>query len=142
MENSLKIPFTGTCQCGGVHYEANKTPIAIEACHCQDCQKLSASAFSITMMIQQDAFRLIRGKLKMFERPTASGGSAPGYFFVRRAAIEYVTRTRTSRAYTGSSLAVLMIRLRSSHKLIVGHRGHSLGMSSRRMHLHLRLNLI
>lgn len=76
----MKIPFTGTCQCGGVHYEVNKTPIATVACHCQDCQKLSASAFSITMLIQQDTFRLIRGELKMFETPIASGGSALCYF--------------------------------------------------------------
>ncbi len=62
--------------------------------------------------------------------------------FVRRVAIECITRTRTILAYMGLSPAVLMILRRSSHRLIVGHRGLNLGLCSRRTHLHLRLSLI
>ena len=76
----MKVPLTGTCQCGEVRYEVSKEPVATVACHCRDCQKLSASAFSITMLIPADTFRLIAGDLKCFERPTASGGRAACYF--------------------------------------------------------------
>jgi len=63
-----------------VQYQVDREPLATVACHCRDCQKLSASAFSITMVIPADSFRLLRGELASFERPTASGGSAICYF--------------------------------------------------------------
>jgi hypothetical protein len=76
----MEIPFSGTCQCGEVRYVVDKEPIVTVACHCQDCQKLSASAFSITMLITEDSFDLVSGKLKAFERPAELGDSALCYF--------------------------------------------------------------
>ena len=76
----MDIPFTGTCQCGNVRYEVNKEPIVTVACHCQDCQKLSASAFSITMVIAADSLNIVSGKLEVFERPADLGGSALCHF--------------------------------------------------------------
>jgi hypothetical protein len=76
----MRIPFTGTCQCGQVRYAVNREPIVTVACHCRDCQKLSASAFSITMVIPRDAFKLVSGELAVFERPTDAGGVAACYF--------------------------------------------------------------
>ena len=49
-------------------------------CHCLECQKFSASAFSITMLIDADSFQLLSGDLKVYERPTAAGGLAACYF--------------------------------------------------------------
>jgi len=76
----VKIPFTGTCQCGKVRYTVSREPIVTVACHCRDCQKLSASAFSITIVIPRDAFELVSGELAVFERPTDAGGVAVCYF--------------------------------------------------------------
>jgi hypothetical protein len=76
----MKTPFTGTCQCGAVRYSVGMEPIITVACHCQDCQKLSASAFSLTMLITDDAFQLESGELQVFERPADKGGSALCYF--------------------------------------------------------------
>jgi len=76
----MQSPMTGSCQCGQVRYEVGKEPLATVACHCRDCQKLSASAFSITMVIPADSFRLLQGELRSFERATASGGSAICHF--------------------------------------------------------------
>jgi len=76
----VKIPFTGTCQCGDVRYVVSQAPLVTAACHCRDCQKLSSSAFSITMVIPRDAFRLVSGNLSVFERPTDAGGVAACYF--------------------------------------------------------------
>lgn len=76
----MQVPFTGTCQCGAVRYSVSMEPLATVACHCQDCQKLSASAFSLTMLITDDAFELMTGELKVFERPADKGGSALCYF--------------------------------------------------------------
>jgi hypothetical protein len=76
----MQTPFTGTCQCGEVRYVVKSEPIITVACHCRDCQKLSASAFSLTMLIPAESFELISGNLQVFERPVESGGSALCYF--------------------------------------------------------------
>ena len=76
----MDLPLTGTCQCGSTHYKITEKPIVTLVCHCIDCQKLSAGAFSLTMAIARQAFELVRGNLKSWERPTASGGTAICYF--------------------------------------------------------------
>jgi hypothetical protein len=76
----MDLPLTGTCQCDSIHYRITERPIVTLVCHCIDCQKLSASAFSLTMAVARQAFVLIRGQLKSWERPTASGGVAICYF--------------------------------------------------------------
>ncbi|HDR1003158.1 GFA family protein [Pasteurella multocida] len=68
----MNYPINGQCQCGKVHYTLHKAPIAIAACHCKQCQKLSTSAFSLTAMIDKDALELM-GELKAFRRQADSG---------------------------------------------------------------------
>jgi len=76
----MDLPLTGTCQCGSIHYQINEHPIVTLVCHCIDCQKLSAGAFSLTMAVSRPAFEILRGELKSWQRPTASGGTAICYF--------------------------------------------------------------
>ena len=71
--------MTGACQCGAVRYEVRTAPVVTAVCHCLDCQKFSASAFSLTMVIDTDAFHLLSGELTVYERPTAAGGVAECY---------------------------------------------------------------
>ena len=49
-------------------------------CHCRDCQKLSVSAFSMTMMVRREDLEIVRGELAAFDRPAASGNVARCYF--------------------------------------------------------------
>lgn len=62
------LPLTGACLCGAVQIRATKPPLLTLACHCRDCQKLTASAFSMTTMFPADGFTcsgaLIKGGLK------------------------------------------------------------------------------
>jgi hypothetical protein len=53
---------TGGCLCGKVRFEATCAPILTLACHCRGCQRLSASAFSLSEMIPVDGFRLTEGE--------------------------------------------------------------------------------
>ncbi len=76
----MKLPASGSCQCGNVNYEVTDRPLATYACHCRDCQKLSTSAFSVTMVISRSGFRLVSGELKSWQRPTESGGVAVCWF--------------------------------------------------------------
>lgn len=75
----VKYPISGSCQCGQVTYTLLEPPIAIAACHCTQCQKLSASAFSITAMVQSDALE-VKGELSEWSRVAASGNTTTAKF--------------------------------------------------------------
>lgn len=54
-------PLTGSCRCGAVHVEITLPPIMTAACHCKGCQKMSASAYSLTAMIPVAGFAVTKG---------------------------------------------------------------------------------
>ena len=72
--------MAGECQCGNVRYEVLKPFRFVAACHCLDCQKLSTGAFSLTMIVDADAFRIVRGTVKKWQRTAASGGTKECFF--------------------------------------------------------------
>jgi len=66
-------PLTGGCQCGAVRYSISSEPLALYVCHCRECQKQSASAFGLSLIVRRDGFRLTRGATNSWSRPTDSG---------------------------------------------------------------------
>lgn len=44
--------------CGAVRYEISKEPVGVYACHCTDCQRITGSAFSLGVVVPDDAFRV------------------------------------------------------------------------------------
>lgn len=65
-------PLHGACQCGNIRYKLMAPPLRVIACHCRDCQKLSASAFSITAIVPWDAVE-VEGELAEWTRIADSG---------------------------------------------------------------------
>jgi hypothetical protein len=70
----------GGCQCGQVRYELDHPPHEIYVCHCRECQKQSASAFGISVMVFSAHVRLLSGRLESWTRSTGSGGSLTCFF--------------------------------------------------------------
>lgn len=70
---TLTLPAKGSCQCGNVTYQVVEQPLAMLCCHCKDCQKLTASSFSLTMLLNRTGFELLGGELKSWERKADSG---------------------------------------------------------------------
>lgn len=66
----------GGCQCGAVRYEVVGECVFIGVCHCAECQRQSGSAFGMSLLVQKEAFRLLRGRMKTFSRKTDSGRNA------------------------------------------------------------------
>lgn len=64
---------TGRCQCGEICYESIGEPQALYVCHCQECQKQSASAFGMSLYVPRAGFRITEGIPKYWSRDTDSG---------------------------------------------------------------------
>jgi len=55
-------PLAGQCRCGKVRIALSAAPIMTAACHCRGCQRMSASAFSLTAMVAPAAFEVTAGE--------------------------------------------------------------------------------
>ncbi|GAA0813173.1 GFA family protein [Colwellia sp. D2M02] len=76
---TINYPLKGACQCGGVTYELLAPPLAIAACHCRACQKLSTSAFSITAIVKAQDIKFY-GEMKHWSRLADNGNENAGKF--------------------------------------------------------------
>ena len=65
--------LAGGCQCGAIRYAISGAPRALYVCHCRECQKQSASAFGVSLMVASADFRLTRGAVKSWTRVADSG---------------------------------------------------------------------
>ncbi len=46
----------GGCRCGEVRFAVNGDPLITFACHCKGCQRMTASAFSLSSLYPADRF--------------------------------------------------------------------------------------
>ncbi|VVT15713.1 Aldehyde-activating protein [Sphingomonas sp. EC-HK361] len=59
---SWTLPMDGGCRCGAVRFRIDAAPMMSMACHCTGCQRMSGSAFSLTVMVPTAGFRLTEGE--------------------------------------------------------------------------------
>lgn len=57
-----KLPWDGGCRCGQVRLRISAPPLLTMACHCVGCQRMSASAFSLTAAIPSVGFSTVQGE--------------------------------------------------------------------------------
>lgn len=55
------LPAGGICRCTATQFVILAPPLMTLACHCVDCQRMSASAFSLGAMISADGFKIVEG---------------------------------------------------------------------------------
>jgi len=65
-------PITGRCLCGAVVYSVDAEPVWQGVCHCSNCQRQTASAFSVIVGVPSSALTLEGDALASFK--TASEG--------------------------------------------------------------------
>lgn len=56
------LPMTGGCRCGRLRIEVSEAPLLASACHCTGCQRMTASAFSLTLSVPASGFRVTVGE--------------------------------------------------------------------------------
>ena len=64
---------TGGCACGSIRYQLLDKPMFVHCCHCDDCQRLTGSAFVLNAIIETRAIKLLRGKPVAVPVPRENG---------------------------------------------------------------------
>ncbi|MGO4386149.1 GFA family protein [Microvirga sp. 2YAF29] len=52
----------GGCRCGQLRFRVTAKPIITMACHCTGCQRMTASAFSLSALYPSEAFEVTAGE--------------------------------------------------------------------------------
>lgn len=65
-------PHTGGCLCGAVRYALNAGPLGINACHCDDCKKLTGAA-NLLMLLAHSADFTHEGAVDRYRKTADSG---------------------------------------------------------------------
>jgi hypothetical protein len=63
----------GSCHCGAVRYEATVDPQRTAICHCTDCQRLTGSAYRVSVPADEGSLRLISGQPAIYVKLGDSG---------------------------------------------------------------------
>jgi len=63
----------GSCHCGGIRYEATVDPERTRICHCLDCQKLTGTAYRVSVPAEEGSLRLLAGQPKVYVKVGDSG---------------------------------------------------------------------
>lgn len=66
------LPMEGGCRCGKVRFSITAMPLLTMLCHCRGCQRMTASAFSLSVAIPSQGFAVTRGE------PEPGGLHSPG----------------------------------------------------------------
>ncbi|HEY1751808.1 MAG TPA: GFA family protein [Caulobacteraceae bacterium] len=80
MPGTDTIHIDGACFCGRVTFEADVDPHAVGICHCTDCQKLTGTAYRVSVSAPREAFRLTGAAPKLFTKIAESGRPRYQYF--------------------------------------------------------------
>jgi len=64
---------TGGCACRSIRYQLLDKPMFVHCCHCDDCQRLTGSAFVLNAIIETQAIKLLRGKPVAVPVPRENG---------------------------------------------------------------------
>ena len=63
----------GACLCGAVRYRLDAKPLAVNACHCLHCQRLSGTDSTVSLHMKAAAVRVEQGELTRYRRTADSG---------------------------------------------------------------------
>ena len=72
--------YVGGCLCGALRYEFITEPTTVYICHCTECQKVSSSAFGVSVRVSADDFNITQGEHKSIETVADSGRTKTGFF--------------------------------------------------------------
>ena len=63
----------GACHCGRIAFEAQVDENEVSICHCDDCQRLTGTAFRVSVAVPAENFHLLRGSPRKYIKTAESG---------------------------------------------------------------------
>ena len=74
------LPLDGGCFCGTIRYRIDQPPLFTMACHCTDCQQMTASAFSLGLAVAKDGFTVTSDTpSRALDKEAESGATSTRY---------------------------------------------------------------
>jgi hypothetical protein len=67
------MKIDGSCYCGEISYEAEVDPEKVVLCNCTDCQTMSGGTCHVNLLVPENDFRLLSGKLAEYVKTAESG---------------------------------------------------------------------
>lgn len=96
--STWKLPWEGGCRCDKVRFRVSAPPLLAMACHCSGCQRMSSSAFSLSLAIPAAGFQVIAGDVVVGGLHGASKHMFCGYcmtwMFTRPEGIDFFVNVR------------------------------------------------
>jgi hypothetical protein len=71
------LPLEGGCHCGPVRYAVTARPMAVNACHFDDCKRLPGGPFALCLHVAKDALETLGEPRGRFIRTGGSGNAIP-----------------------------------------------------------------
>lgn len=109
MPISADHPAEGGCRCGRVRIRLSAAPILTMACHCTGCQKMTASAFSLSAAIPVEGFEVTAGEPVIGGLHEAARhyfcGWCMSWMFTRMEGLDWFVNVRTTMLDDPSGLA-------------------------------------
>lgn len=68
-----KSVLYGECACGTVKFSVCAQPLTLFACHCDDCQRWTGSAFSLAYFVARSEVMVSAGRTSSFSMTLTSG---------------------------------------------------------------------
>ena len=69
----MSAPYLGRCLCAAIRYRVTTEPLTVYACHCPDCQLLSASAFALAMIVPLASVEVVAGEPSHYSAQLSGG---------------------------------------------------------------------
>jgi hypothetical protein len=67
------VKVDGTCHCEAIAFTAEIDPDRVTICHCTDCQRLTGTAYRISVSTRRADFALLRGRPQRYLKMAESG---------------------------------------------------------------------
>ena len=85
------MKIDGRCHCGDIAYEAEIDPDNVRICHCTDCQRISGTAFRVSVGTPEENFTLLSGSPKTYVKTGDNGARRAQVFCPRCGSQIYAT---------------------------------------------------
>jgi hypothetical protein len=99
--------INGACHCGQVQYEADINPDEVAICHCADCQRLTGTAYRVTVSAARVNFRITSGDPKEYVKIADNGRRRMQYFCSNCGSPIYTTGELQDAALVGIRLGTI-----------------------------------